>query len=72
VTHIGGQLLAPVGVQAAHPAFDVTPHTLIDAIITEHGIIKAPFEQHLQRIMEQRLTSSAGRLTTDHSPAASA
>lgn len=53
VTHLGGQLLAPEGVQAAHPAFDVTPHSLIKAIITERGIIEPPFELNIRRAMEQ-------------------
>jgi methylthioribose-1-phosphate isomerase len=42
VLRIGGQRIAPEGVQALHPAFDVTPHSLITAIITEHGIIEKP------------------------------
>lgn len=50
VTHIGGNLIAPEGVSAAHPAFDVTPHTLITAIITEQGIIEPPFGEGLRRI----------------------
>ena len=62
VTHMGDQQLAPDGVLAAHPAFDVTPHDLITAIITERGIIEPPFEQAIQRIMQeqqaQRLASS--------------
>ena len=40
VTHIGDQILAPEGVEAAHPAFDVTPHDLVTAIITEHGVVE--------------------------------
>ena len=43
VTHLAGQLVAPDGVQAAHPAFDVTPSELIDAIITEQGIVRPPY-----------------------------
>ena len=50
VTHLAGQLLAPPGVQAAHPAFDVTPHTLIDAIITEQGIVRPPYSANLPRL----------------------
>jgi len=68
VTHLAGQLLAPEGVQAAHPAFDVTPHTLISAIITEQGIIEPPFEQNLRRVMEQRLTPDDGQSTTHTTP----
>lgn len=51
VTHIAGKLLAPVGVAAAHPAFDVTPHILIDAIITEQGVIRPPYDIHLSRLL---------------------
>jgi methylthioribose-1-phosphate isomerase len=50
VTHLAGQLLAPEGVEAAHPAFDVTPHTLISAIITEKGILEPPLQENLRRI----------------------
>jgi methylthioribose-1-phosphate isomerase len=50
VTHLGGQMVAPQGVQAAHPAFDVTPHRLIDAIITEQGVVRAPYREHLARL----------------------
>lgn len=43
VTTLGGVTIAPTGVAAAHPAFDITPHRLISAIITERGIIEPPF-----------------------------
>jgi len=33
-----------------NPAFDVTDHELITAIITEKGIVKAPFEENLKRL----------------------
>jgi methylthioribose-1-phosphate isomerase len=49
VTTLGGQPIAPAGVQAAHPAFDVTPHTLITAIITEQGVVWPPFADLLRR-----------------------
>lgn len=42
VTHIKNFSLAPIGVVARHPAFDVTPHSLITAIITEKGIANPP------------------------------
>lgn len=48
VTHLAGQPIAPAGVVAAHPAFDVTPHHLIAAIITERGVIKPPFAAGLR------------------------
>ncbi len=43
VTGFHGVRTAPEGCQAANPAFDVTPHTYITAIITERGIIREPF-----------------------------
>ena len=49
VTHIQGHLIAPKGVIAAHPAFDVTPNALITAIITEKGVLYPPFTEALQR-----------------------
>jgi methylthioribose-1-phosphate isomerase len=51
VTHIRGVLIAPEGVRAANPAFDVTPHIYITAIITERGIIRAPYTQGLRAIV---------------------
>src|SRR5438034_3386922 len=38
VTHLAGVPIAPEDVQARHPAFDVTPHRYVTAIITERGI----------------------------------
>ena len=48
VTHLGGQPIAPEGVAAAHPAFDVTPAGYVTAIITEQGILRPPFEGTLR------------------------
>ena len=52
VTHIQGVSIAPDGTQAANPAFDVTPHYYITAIITEKGIIKEPYGERLRGINE--------------------
>ncbi|MFH1540851.1 MAG: S-methyl-5-thioribose-1-phosphate isomerase [Elusimicrobiota bacterium] len=49
VTFINGHRISPVGVKAFHPAFDVTPHNLISAIITEKGVIKKPNNKKIQR-----------------------
>jgi len=43
VTSIGGVRMAPKGVSAYAPAFDVTPADLITAIVTERGVARAPF-----------------------------
>ena len=47
VTHIQGVPIAPEGIKAANPAFDVTPHSYITAIITEKGIVKEPYTKGL-------------------------
>ncbi|MDF1564884.1 MAG: S-methyl-5-thioribose-1-phosphate isomerase [Deltaproteobacteria bacterium] len=43
VTHLVGVQLAPTGVKARNPAFDVTPAELVTAIITEQGVARAPY-----------------------------
>ena len=40
---------APHDVAVFNPAFDVTPHELISAIITEHGVARAPFGASLRQ-----------------------
>ncbi len=50
VTHLKGVALAPKDVPARHPAFDVTPHRYITAIITEQGIAREPFTQTLKAL----------------------
>jgi len=47
VTEIGGTPIAPQGVHAAHPAFDVTPARLVTAIITEQGVLRPPYVETL-------------------------
>ena len=50
VTHFGGRWIAPKGIEAFNPAFDITPHSLIQGFITEKGILRKPFERALRRI----------------------
>jgi methylthioribose-1-phosphate isomerase len=47
VTHIAGRQMVPDGVEIENPAFDVTPAKYVNAIITERGIARAPYEQSL-------------------------
>lgn len=53
VTHIGDTLIAPAGVNVANPAFDVTPHRYVTGIITEEGIVRAPFDVGLRAAVER-------------------
>ena len=44
--------MAPQGVKAYNPAFDVTDHKYISAIITEKGVVYPPFDVNLKKMME--------------------
>jgi methylthioribose-1-phosphate isomerase len=46
--------MAPHGVKVFNPAFDVTDHDLITAIITEYGIARAPYTKHLKKTFEEK------------------
>ena len=50
VTHVGAQPLAPDGIEASNPAFDVTPGHYVTAIITENGIAEPPYDESLPRV----------------------
>jgi methylthioribose-1-phosphate isomerase len=50
VTSIGGRRLAPAGIRVANPAFDVTPASFVDAIITERGIARPPYDESLPEL----------------------
>jgi len=49
VTHLAGISIAPPGVPARHPAFDVTPHRYVAAIVTERGVAHEPYTESLKR-----------------------
>lgn len=42
ITHFAGRMVAPIGVRALNPAFDITPSSLISAIVTEARVLHAP------------------------------
>jgi len=44
LTHIEGVPVAPVGCPVWNPAFDVTPGSLINSIVTEAGIFRPPYD----------------------------
>ncbi|HEY7283145.1 MAG TPA: S-methyl-5-thioribose-1-phosphate isomerase [Actinomycetota bacterium] len=51
VTHAFGTRIAPVGAPALNPAFDVTPAELVTAIVTERGVVRAPYGQGLASLL---------------------
>ena len=49
--------MAPEGVKVYNPAFDVVEHELITGIVTEEGIVTAPFEENFKKAFERRKKS---------------
>lgn len=52
VTHFSGLATAPKGVDVFNPAFDVTPNSLVSAIITEFGILKQPYDKAIIKLQQ--------------------
>jgi methylthioribose-1-phosphate isomerase len=52
-----GKAIAPPQSRARNPAFDVTPHRLISAFVTETGVIRPPFPTALRRAVEEAQNS---------------
>src|SRR5579872_3615535 len=50
VTHVFGVPVAPEGTAVQNPAFDVTPSRYVTAIVTEHGVARAPYEKSLRTL----------------------
>jgi methylthioribose-1-phosphate isomerase len=53
VTHSNGKQMTPDGVAIENPAFDVTPAKYITAIITERGVLRAPFTESILEMDKQ-------------------
>jgi methylthioribose-1-phosphate isomerase len=47
---VGGVRTVAEGIAAWNPVFDVTPGTLIDAIVTERGVIERPDEARMRAV----------------------
>jgi methylthioribose-1-phosphate isomerase len=54
VVEMLGMRVAPEGVAARHPAFDVTPARLITAIITDRGVLRPPYEESIAAVMREQ------------------
>jgi methylthioribose-1-phosphate isomerase len=48
-----GESVFPLGARARNPAFDITPNRLINAIVTENGIIFPPYEVNIKEIINR-------------------
>jgi methylthioribose-1-phosphate isomerase len=62
VTHHGGRRLAPEGVAVRNPAFDVTPHRYVTAIVCELGVARPPYAESLRAFVEAGARAGAGTL----------
>ncbi len=58
VTHVAGVAIAPEAVEAQHPAFDVTPHRYVTAIITERGVAREPYTESLAAMFFESTVNS--------------
>ncbi len=47
-----GVLSAPTGIHVLNPAFDVTPHYYVSAIITEKGVLREPYQEKLPKVKD--------------------
>jgi methylthioribose-1-phosphate isomerase len=67
VTHIGGVAISPAGTAAANPAFDITPHRYISAIVTEAGVVRPPYDSGL--LAAVRMATTTDVALADAAPA---
>ncbi|MGE4357278.1 MAG: S-methyl-5-thioribose-1-phosphate isomerase [Candidatus Omnitrophota bacterium] len=54
ILYIMNRRIAPYGIKAYYPCFDVTPGKLITAIVTEKGIFRRPYLKSLRRLKKVR------------------
>jgi len=47
---VGGTRTVAEGIAAWNPVFDITPHDLIDAIVTEKGVVERPDEERMRAL----------------------
>jgi methylthioribose-1-phosphate isomerase len=50
VTHHAGRRVAPEGIAVRNPAFDVTPHRYVTAIVCERGVARPPYGESLRAL----------------------
>jgi methylthioribose-1-phosphate isomerase len=60
VSQVGGATLTPDGASIRNPAFDITPHVYITAIVTERGVCQPPFAETLPRLFGREVVDVAG------------
>ncbi len=56
VTHVFSERIVPPGVPVMNPAFDITPASLVTALITNRGVIRAPYVENLAKVADEKPT----------------
>lgn len=56
---VNGTRIAPPGTKVYSPAFDVTPGSLVSAIITERGILRSPYERAFDELRRDPIDVSS-------------
>lgn len=54
ISHIQGIKVVPDDILIYNPAFDITPNKLITSIITDKGIVNAPYGEEIERLFKTR------------------
>jgi methylthioribose-1-phosphate isomerase len=57
VTHFRGVRVTSPETNVRNPAFDVTPHRYVTAIITEHGVARAPYQESLRQLASEAVAA---------------
>jgi len=57
VTNGFGRRIAPEGIEVYNPAFDVTPHRYVTALLTERGLVRPPFGEGLRQVFGKAVLS---------------
>ena len=50
----GDRIVAPAGTEVYNPAFDVTPADYIEGIVTEIGVLRRPYGESLQKLLQKK------------------
>jgi methylthioribose-1-phosphate isomerase len=67
LSHFGASRLTPVGALIRNPAFDVTPHKYVSAIVTERGVFRPPYHESLKAVQDNdNPRATAEPLASDH------
>jgi methylthioribose-1-phosphate isomerase len=59
ISHFGTARLTPEGARIWNPAFDITPHEYVTAIITERGILRPPYDRTLRAGLADRAEAAS-------------